>query len=339
MIAPLMITLSIIIVTWNGMRHLPRCLAALVPQLPADAEIVQVDNASADGTVAWVRHHYPQVRLLELAHNTGFAGGVAAGLAVARGHLILLLNDDAFVEPGFVQALLTAMELHPEASAASAILTFDHQPELIASAGIRLRRDAVALDVWAGRTLAELPEQPQAVFGASGGAALYRRSALDEVGGIVPEFFAYLEDVDLAMRLRLRGHRTLVVPQARARHVYSATAGQGSPLKQRLLGRNRLRVIVRCMPGPLLLRWLPYIVGYELMAAAYALWKQQPAMLAGRLMALHELPALLAQRRVIQAQRTAPIATFATWFAPPPWAWATLREAKALDTILADRPL
>lgn len=319
------------------MRHLPRCLAALVPQLPADAEIVQVDNASHDGTVAWVRSHYPHVQLVELDRNTGFAGGVAAGLRVARGQLILLLNDDAFVEAGFIETLLTAMEQYPEASAASAILTFDHRPELVASAGIQLRRDAVALDLWPCRRVAELPDTVQEIFGASAGAALYRRSALDEIGGVVPEFFAYLEDVDIALRLRLRGHRTIVVPQARARHVYSATAGQGSPLKQRLLGRNRLRVIVRCMPGPLLLRWLPYIIAYDLMVAAYALLKQQPAMLAGRLMALHELPALLVQRRVIQAQRIAPIAAFARWFVPPPPPWTTLREAKALDAILNDR--
>ena len=85
-------------------------------------------------------------------------------------------------------------------------------------------------------------------MGPSGGAALYRRALLEDVGLLEPGFFNYLEDVDLAWRALLRGWRSVVVPQARARHIYSATAGQGSPFKQRLLGRNRLRMILRCMP-------------------------------------------------------------------------------------------
>ncbi|MBC8161981.1 MAG: glycosyltransferase, partial [Roseiflexaceae bacterium] len=297
--------LSVIIVTWNGLCHLPRCLAALLPQLPANAEVIQVDNASRDGTVAWVRANHPMLRLIELSHNTGFAGGVAKGLRAARGQLVLLLNDDAFVEPGFVVALLDVMAAHQEISAASAVLTFDHRPDIVASAGIRLRRDGLALDAWAGRLVTELPHAPVEVFGPSGGAAMYRRSALDDVGGVEPSFFAYLEDVDLAFRLRGRGHRSLLVPQARARHIYSASAGQGSPLKQRLLGRNRLRTLVRCLPRVLLPQLLPHIAAYELMACAYALLTRQPHMLAGRLAALHELPLLLAQRQVIQARTTA----------------------------------
>ncbi|HWQ13171.1 MAG TPA: glycosyltransferase family 2 protein [Roseiflexaceae bacterium] len=329
--------LSVIIVSWNGRRHLPECLAALRPQLPAGAELVLVDNGSTDGTAAWVRAACPDAHLLALPRNLGFAGGVNAGLRAARAPLMLLLNDDAFVEPGFVDALLAAATATPEAGAFAAVLTFAHRPERVASAGVLLRRDGLALDLWAGLPLAGLPPAPQPIAGPSGGAALYRRALLQDVGLMEAGFFSYLEDADLAWRALLRGWRSLVVPCARARHVYSATGGHGSPLKQRLLGRNRLRTIVRCMPGQLLARCLPEILAYDLMAAAYGLLTGRPAMVEGRLEALRALPQLLRERRAIQRRRTAPLSAIARWLEPAPPPWRTLRAQRELDAILRAR--
>lgn len=330
-------SLSIIIVSWNGMRHLPRCVAALVPQLPPGAELVLVDNGSADGMPAWARAAHPQARVIALPTNLGFAGGVNAGLRAAKGDLLLLLNDDAFVELCFIEALTAPLHDDPRLGAVGAVLLFDHRPDLVASAGIRVRRDGLALDLWPGRALADLPAAPQPIFGASGGAALYRRALLNDVGPLEAGFFSYLEDADLAWRAQLRGWRVVVAPQARARHVYSATAGQGSPLKQRLLARNRLRTIIRCVPTPLLLRSLPAIVGYDLLAAGFGLLSRRPSMLAGRWAALRELPALLRQRRDIQARRTAGLAELAAWLEPVPPPWRTLAEQRRLDSILRER--
>jgi GT2 family glycosyltransferase len=332
-----MIRLSVIIPTWNGMRHLPECLAALRPQLPHDGEIVLVDNGSTDGTAAWARANCPDVRLVSLPTNLGFAGGVAAGLRAARGALLLLLNDDAFVEPGCIDALLAALEDRPAAGSVGGVLTFAHRPDLVASAGVRLRRDGVALDLWVGRPVTELPIEPIDVLGPSGALVLYRRALLEDVGLPASDFFSYLEDVDLALRAQLRGWHSIVAPQARARHVYSATAGQGSPLKQRLLGRNRVRVLLRCLPWRLLLHSLPSIIAYDVMAATYALLTRKPAMIAGRLAALRELPNILQQRHALQLRRTAPSASLARWIEPAPLPWQTLREQRRLDGILAER--
>jgi GT2 family glycosyltransferase len=331
------IPLSAIVVGWNGMRHLPACLAALLPQLPPGAELVLVDNGSTDGTAAWLRTNHPDARLVALPANLGFAGGVNAGLRAARGDLLLLLNDDAFAEAGFVPALLDTLARQPDAGSAAAVLVFEHRPELVASAGVRVRRDGLALDLWAAEPVANLPAEPRPVFGPSGGAAIYRRALLEDVGLMEPGFFSYLEDVDLAWRARLRGWNSLVVPGARARHVYSATAGQGSPFKQRLLGRNRLRTIVRCVPGELLIRHLPAILAYDLLAVAYGVAKRHPAIVAGRAAALRELPRLLRQRRAIQARRTAPVAELAAWLEPAGPPWRTLAEQRRLDAILSER--
>lgn len=330
--------LSVIIVTWNGLRYLPECLAALVPQLPTGSELILVDNGSTDGTQTWICANYPQARLLCLTQNHGFAGGVNAGLRVARGSLLLLINNDAFVELGFIDALLKAAEDYPEVGAFGTILTFAHQPSIVASAGIRTRRDGVALDLWAGRNVAELPLRPEPIGGASGGALLYRRRLLDDIGPMASEFFNYLEDVDLAWRALLRGWQSMIVPTARARHIYSATAGQGSPFKQRLLGRNRLAAIIRCFPGPLLRSCLPAMLAYDTLAIGYALLYRQYPIASGRLEALRALPMLLEQRRLIQARRTAPVSDFARWLEPAPLPWASLEEQQQLQAILDQRP-
>ena len=329
--------LSAVIVNWNGWRLLPQCLDALIPQLPPGAEIVLVDNGSTDDSVGQVRARYPAVRMLALRTNLGFAGGVNAGLRAACGDQLLLLNNDAFVEPGFVAAMVAALDSSRSVGAVSAVLLFAHRPELVASAGIRVFGDGLATDLWAGRPTTDLPTTPQQIMGASGGAALFRRAMLEDIGLMEAGFFNYLEDADLAWRALLRGWCTLVAPHARARHVYSATAGQGSPFKQRLLGRNRVRTIVRCLPGPLLRRCLPAILRYDALALGYSLLSGQPAMAAGRAAALRELPALLRERRAIQTRRSAPIDEIAGWLEPAEPPWRVLREQRRLDAILAQR--
>ncbi|MCU0494617.1 MAG: glycosyltransferase family 2 protein [Chloroflexaceae bacterium] len=327
--------ISAIIPTYSALRYLPACISALQAQLgPAD-EIILVDNASRDGAAAWARCHAPAVRLLELPQNLGFAGGCNAGFAAARGELLLLVNDDALVEPGCVAALTEALRASPNAGAATGVLTFSRRPDVVASAGIAMQRDGVATDLHLGLPVSRLPAAPVEMFGASGGLALLRRELLADVGPFPAEFFSYLEDADLAWRARLRGWGCVLAPAARARHVYSASGGQGSPLKQRLLGRNRLRVIIRCMPEPLLGQCLPSILRYDLLALAYAVASRQPAIAAGRMAALAELPQLLVQRRAIQRRRSAPLETLARWLEPAPSPLAALRIQRQLAAILS----
>lgn len=323
--------LSVVIPTWNALRYLPACLMALQAQLGPDDEIVLVDNRSRDHAAAWARRSAPAVRLVELPWNRGFAGGTNAGLRAARGELLLLCNDDALVEPGCVAALCAALDGQPDCGMVAGVLTFSRRPLLVASAGITMQRDGVALDRLLGQSVAALPAAPIEIFGASGGLALLRRALLDDIGLFEERFFSYLEDADMAWRARLRGWRCWLAPAARARHVYSAS---GSPLKQRLLARNRLRVLVRCLPAPLLRECGPAILRYDLLAAAYAILRGQPAVLAGRLEALSELPALLEQRRAIQAGRRVSIGELSRWLEPAPSPLAALQVQRQLQELL-----
>ncbi|WP_298821219.1 glycosyltransferase family 2 protein [Chloroflexus sp.] len=326
-------SISVVIPTYHALRFLPACLTAIRSQLAAHDEIVLVDNHSRDRAAAWVRAFMPMVHVIELSRNTGFAGGVNAGIAAARGDLIMLINDDALAEPGCVDALWQALRARPTAGWAAGVLTFSRRPELVASAGIRFLANGIATDRAIGLPVVALPSQPLPVFGASGGLTLMRREMLADIGDFA-DFFSYLEDADLAWRAQLRGWDCVLAPQARARHVYSATAGMFSPLKQRLLGRNRIRMLIRCVPTPLLTSCLPLILAYDGMALAYAVLHRQPAMIAGRCMALAEWPALLAQRRQIQARRTASLAALARWIELPDGPLAVLRRQQQLAAMV-----
>jgi GT2 family glycosyltransferase len=330
-------TISVIIVTWNGLHLLRRCVQSLQAQT-IPFELVVVDNGSSDGTAAWVRAALPSARLIAAPHNLGFAAGNNLGMRAARGDRLVLINNDTLAPPDFVEKLVRPLDRVPNAGASAGVLTFAHRQEIVASAGIVPGMDGVHRDALALRTVSELPRENREIFGASGGAVCLRRSALEDVGLFEERFFAYLEDADLAWRLRLRGWRTILAPEARIAHIYSATSGQGSPFKQRLLGLNRWRVLIRCVPGELLRHNLLQILRYELLTTAYALLHRQPAILHGRLEARRELPRLLAERRHILgcAAHDAP-SRLRRWLAPAPSVHVIRAEAAALDRLLSER--
>jgi hypothetical protein len=133
---------------------------------------------------------------------------------MTRALYVAVLNDDAFPEPGWLEALLKVMEADPEIGACASLMVFDHRPEIIQSAGIAIDRTAIAWDRLRGYPMAHA-QAPAEVFGASAGAALYRCAMLEALGGFDERFFAYLEGVDLAWRAQIAGWRCVYVPSAR----------------------------------------------------------------------------------------------------------------------------
>jgi GT2 family glycosyltransferase len=325
-------SVSVIVVTWNGLHVLQNCIAAL-DQQTLGHELIVVDNGSQDGTCAWLAMHAAHARAVALPVNLGFAGGSNAGLRVASGEYLVLLNNDTLAAPDFLETLIAPLLDNDQVAAVAGVLTFAHQPEVIASAGIAPSRDGLHRDLLALRSVATLPDQPVEIFGASGGAVCYRRTALDDVGLFDEGYFNYLEDADLAWRLQLREWRCLLAPTTRARHIYSATSIQGSPFKQRLLARNRVRVIVRCLPWALLRTHWPAMMRYDILAIAYGMLRRQPAIMTGRLAALRELPALLQARRGLQARRSAPDEMLERWLLPAVSVGEMLAEQRILSSV------
>ncbi len=291
---------SIIVPTYNGKALLATCLPALRAQsYPADRyEVIVVDDASSDGTAAYLASDFPAVRVVALAQNSGFIAACNAGVAVARGEILVLLNNDTEAEAGWLAALVDALQQHPQAgSAASKMLLFDRR-DTLHTAGDLMGHDGIPRNRGVWEADRGQYDADRWVFGPCGGAAAYRRVAWEQAGGFDPALFMYMEDVDLAWRLQLAGWRSIYAPDARIYHQLSATGG--GVLASYYTGRNTLWVIAHNWPGALLRRHWRAIVSAQVRIARDALraWRGEAARarLRGQLAGLMGLPRALRQR-------------------------------------------
>lgn len=300
---------SIIIPNWNGAAHLPTCLKALFTQTYRPLEVLLVDNASSDDSLALVARDFPQVRLLPQTRNLGFTGACNAGLRAAQGEVLILLNNDTEAAPDWLAEVMAAFARHPRAgSLASKMLLFDRRDTLHA-AGDLFRRDGTPGNrgVWQPDR-DQYPEGP--VFSANGGSAAYRRALLDDIGLLDDDFYFSLEDVDLGWRAQLRGWPCVYAPRAVIYHKLSATGG--GVTHSYYNGRNFLYLLAKDVPGDLWRRYWPRMLRAQLRITLDALravrGREARARLRGQLAGLLRFPFMLARRRAVQARRTAPLA-------------------------------
>ena len=292
-----MTCVDVVIVNWNGHKYLAPCLDALVCQTFTDFQIWLVDNGSTDGSVDFLRTHYPHVHLICNPENRGFAAANNQAIRAGNSKYVATLNNDTTVDPGWLEALTRVLDENPHAGMAASLMLFADRPEIINSAGIGVDRVGIAWDLQGGEEVRSSDTRAVPVFGACAGAALYRRAMLDEIGLFDEDFFAYLEDVDLAWRAQWAGWQAFFVPQARVLHHHSATSGEGSPFKNRLLGRNKVWLIAKNYPRPHVWLYLPLIAGYDIAAVIYALiLRREISPLYGRLSGFLELPKIWAKQ-------------------------------------------
>jgi GT2 family glycosyltransferase len=286
------VLVSAVIVNLDQREKLLECVRSVegaLARVEESADVTVVDNGSRDGSADAVRAAHPAVRVIEAGRNLGFAGGVELGVQASEGEWVLLLNNDATLEPDAVAELLHAAEGRPRVGSVAAQLRFADGSERINSAGFGVDRLGVAYERRLGEPGDPPEEEPQDVFGASGGAAIFRRAMLEELGGLDTSFFVYLEDVDLAWRARAAGWTALYAPAAIAHHHHSLTAGHGSPFKYFHVGRNRVRVLAKNAPTRHLLRYGPAIAVYDLAYCLFVLAADRSAApLRGRLRGLRE---------------------------------------------------
>ena len=251
-----------IIPSYNGARFLPTCLDALRRQTYRDFAVLVVDDGSTDDTAALLAGRYPEVRLLRRPRNGGLVAACNDGIAATGAELVCLLNNDTEAEPGWLAALVAALDAAPRAgSAASKLLLFDRRDHLhSAGDGYRVTGLPANRGVWR-RDRGQYDDQPE-IFGPCAGAALYRRAMLAVLadGGRVldDDLFMYCEDVDLNWRAQLAGYRSVFAPAARVYHHLSATGG--GPLASYYTARNFLLLLAKDVPRPLLRRYWPRMV-------------------------------------------------------------------------------
>lgn len=244
---------SVVIPTWNGREMLRAALGSLRAQTFRDFETVVVDNGSGDGTVEMLRAEFPEVVVVGFPENRGFAVAVNAGMRAARGTCVALLNNDAEADPGWLAALVAALDARPEVGAvASKMVTF-RDPAIVDSAGGAM--GLFAYDIGRGESDGPPFAQGREILCACGGACAFRREVLDTVGDLDEAFFAWFEDVELGIRAQLAGFRCWFEPAARVRHHAHATAKQLSVPKTVFMVRNALLLFFQTMPLRRLLPW------------------------------------------------------------------------------------
>jgi GT2 family glycosyltransferase len=236
-------------VNWNSRDDTLACLAGVSAQARAlDATVTLVDNGSTDGSIAAVKKRFPDVRLLPLGRNTGFTGGLAAGLARSPGRNVVFLNNDAIPEEGWLSAFVEAMESAPDDVVSVGGKIVDPSGELVDFVGGVMTFDGHAFQSGFRYPLATADE-PRAgaeLLFACGGNMISRRDALLALGGFDNDYFAYLEDVDLGWRTWLSGKRVTYEPRAVVRHKSSATSNRLGDFERGVLfERNALQTVLK----------------------------------------------------------------------------------------------
>lgn len=302
---------SVVIVNWNGRSWLETCLPTLANQTCTQFETIIVDNGSSDDSIPWLKSHWPQVHLIPLPHNTGFAVANNVAIRQTTAPFIATLNNDTLVEPAWLEALLAVANESNVGMVASQIRQWQ-QPDCLDSAGIDLDYAGIAWNRGWNLPVTQA-NTPTHVFGPSAAAALYRRTMLDEIGLFDEDFFAYYEDVDLAWRAQRAGWHCWYTPYAQVRHWHSATSSRTPKHKLFLLGRNKLWTLFKNLPTTAVWRQLPVILAYELLSLAYQTWQGQGlTAIYSRLAAVKQLRHTLAKRT--PTHHPVPIAPLT-----PPW--------------------
>lgn len=293
---------SVIIVVYNAQADLARCLRSLATADHQQDEIIVVDNASRDGSADMVESAFPAVRLVRSVSNVGFGEGNNLGAAQARGRYLAFLNPDTEVTPGWLDALIAALDSSPRVGMATAKILLREERERINTCGGDTHVTGLTLCRGMGQHRDEMAEP--ATVGAVSGAAFAMPSELfQQVGGFDGSFFMYMEDTDLSWRVRLAGYTCLYTPEAVVYHRYNLRFG---PHKTYYQERNRYVMLLKGLRWPTLLLLAPALLLAEVVTWGYILLDDRPRW-RNKLRAygyvLRRWPAIMAQRCAVQAGR------------------------------------
>jgi GT2 family glycosyltransferase len=292
---------SVVVVNWNGKHLISACLEGLRNQRYGPFTTIVVDNGSSDGSVDFIRRHFPKVDVIALPENLGFAAANNVAIKTIGTNYIALLNNDAVPDPLWLEKLVETLDRYAEAGIAASRMVFKEDRKTIDRAGDGYTTAGTALLRGRGEP-AEKYDKPERVFGACAGAALYRRAMFGDIGLFDEDFFILYEDVDLSFRAQLKGYACLYVPEAIVSHRGSGSIIHDSESSVYYGHRNLEWVYIKNMPARLIYRTIVQHIVYDIAALAYF-------MLSGRGKdffrakrdALNGLQRMVKKRRAIQS--------------------------------------
>ena len=269
---------AIVILNWNGQRMLKEYLPSVLQYSKDEATVYVADNASTDDSMVMLREHFPEVRLIELEKNWGFAEGYNKALSQVDAQYYLLLNSDIEVTHHWLTPLIELLDAHEDIAACQPKLlsiTDKDQFEYAGASGGFL--DKYGYPFCRGRIF-ETVERDNGqydyqtdILWATGAALMIRSKDYWEVGGLDGRFFAHNEEIDLCWRLRIRGRRIVCLPESYVYHVGGGTLPKGNPMKTFLNFRNNLTMLYKCLPEDELksvMRWrwlLDYLAAWQML--------------------------------------------------------------------------
>lgn len=231
---------TVVIPNYNGIAFMDKCLSCLLKQNYSDFQIIVVDNASEDNSELILNEYKNELDISLIKHtkNEGFSKAVNAGISASNSEYVILLNNDAYGDENFIKELVDKMESDERIFSAQALMLQEQRPTLVDSAG-----DGFSAFGWGfskGKDkIASMYNKDTEIFSSCAGAAIYRKSALEEIGYFDETFFAYLEDMDLGYRARLKGYINVLASKAIVYHVGSGSSGsRHNAFKVKLSSRN-----------------------------------------------------------------------------------------------------
>ena len=295
---------SVVIPNWNGERFLATCFEALRRQDMQDFETILVDNGSTDGSLDLIAERYPEVKIIRMGRNTGFACAVNEGIRLASAPLIALLNNDTEADKSWLSAMESAVNSNPDADFfASKMLDYKNR-KIIDSCGNAMSWSGRPYKLGGGEQDGPPWNQDRFVFGACAGAAVYRKELFEKIGMFDELYVTYLEDVDIDFRAQLAGLRCYFVPRAIVYHKGSGTSGKGSEFSFRMMIKNHFHLVGKNFPTHFIWRKLGKLVYSEvrLIAAAFRDGHVK-AYFQGLFLFLRESGYMLEERQIIQSSR------------------------------------
>lgn len=296
-------SIEIIIVNWNSEGLIDLNINNLNKRVISNFRITVVDNSKS---FCKLKTH-KNITCIEAKKNLGFAAGNNLALKQCNTEFVALLNPDAFPEPNWLENLLKAAQQYPEVAVFGSCQINDTYPNKLDGIGDEYHISGL---VWRNGYNCSTPttlQAPQEIFSPCAAAALYRRSALEEIGFFDEDYFCYVEDVDLGFRLRLAGHKALYVPDAIVRHVGSATTGgQQSDFSVYHGHRNLVWTYIKNMPPLLFWSLLPLHLALNIFTIIwFSLRGQGKIILKAKWDAIKGIPKMWKKRQYIQKSRKA----------------------------------
>ena len=299
--------ISIVIPNYNGMEHLGVCYDSLRKQTYRDFEIILVDNNSKDDSVEFTEKNYPDIKVLKVNYNSGFAKAVNGGIKISTGEYILLLNNDTECKDDFLTEMISGFKDKDTGSVACKMLNF-YKRDNIDDAGDFIKLQGSPYARGHGEQDMGQFDREKFIFGACAGAAIYRKDIFNKIGYFDEDFFAYYEDVDMSFRMQIAGYKCYYNPKAVCYHKRGATTKTMTGFETMLCEKNLVALRLKNYPLMMLLKCFPYFVIVRLKRYYKFLTEHSSSLffsaVKGYCKGLLEIPKSLRKRKYIQKSRT-----------------------------------